>query len=97
MIESESVQVTCLISKIQLNSKLQTIFYNCMHNFENIQYRTFDLIQNMYYLDLDLWKELRSNLNIENKILCLTSYLMAVVMLALSVTISKMFLVKIVY
>ena len=48
-------------------------------------------------IDLDIQKGPKSSLNIVSEIPCQTSYLMAIVMLALSVIISKMFAVKILH
>ena len=57
----------------------------------------FSLIQNVHYNNLNLYKVLRSNLNITIGLPCMTSYLMTIIMLALSDTISKIFAIKIVH
>ena len=96
IIWSESVIVTCLKSE-QLNIKLVTHFYNFMDKCEKIHCTMFNLIRNVYYLDLGLWKGPRSYLNIAIEIPCLTSYLMVIVMFSISITISKIFAVEIVH
>ena len=77
---SEGINVTCLIS-IRSNSKLQINFYNFMDNFDKIQCIMYNLIRNVYYLDLELQEGTRSNLNKAIEIPCLASYLMSSEML----------------
>ena len=45
----------CLIS-VQLNSQVQTHFHYCIDNFEKIGFIMSNLIRNMYYRDVSLYK-----------------------------------------
>ena len=73
IIGTKSVKVTCMIS-LQLYSKLQPPLCNVLDNLEKIQCTILNLISNVYYLDIDLYKGRISNLNIAIEMPCLTSY-----------------------
>ena len=84
--------------------KFCTFFHSKIISSENVKVTRFTTIklnskiQTHFNNVMDnLQEELRSNLNIATEIPCLTSYLMALVMLALSVTISKLFAIEIVH